>query len=261
MPGRLFQRYAGIDYSGAGTPETALTGLRVYMAEAGGEPVEIRPEADRRRHWSRRRLHLWLADLLAEGKPTLVGLDHGLSFPDGYFERHHLARDWRSFVADFMAHWPTHKPGVTVRQARDGLVGTANLRTGDARWRRVCEQRSRAKSVFHFDVPGSVASSTHAGLGWIGKLLEQPGNPAHFWPIDGWKPPRGRAVVVEGYPSLCSGYYTPEDRTPDQHDAYCLARWFEELDGRGELAALFQPEMTPEERRRAGWEGWILGVT
>ena len=78
MPGRLFQRYAGIDYSGAGTPETGLTGLRVFLAEAGGEPVEIRPETDRRRHWSRRQVHLWLAELLAEGKATLVGLDHGL---------------------------------------------------------------------------------------------------------------------------------------------------------------------------------------
>ena len=107
MPGRLFQRYAGIDYSGAGTPETALTGLRVYMAEAGGEPVEIRPEADRRRHWSRRRLHLWLADLLAEGKPTLVGLDHGCLSPMAISS----ATIWRETgVLLLQISWPTGPP-------------------------------------------------------------------------------------------------------------------------------------------------------
>jgi hypothetical protein len=257
---RLFRRYAGIDYSGAGTPETGLTGLRVYLAEPGTEPVEIRPENDSTRHWSRRSLFDWLRLALGMDGPVLVGLDHGLSFPDEYFERHHLKRDWRSFVGDFMAHWPTSLPGVTVRQAREGSVGTGSRRTGDARWRRPCEKRARAKSVFHFDVPGSVAGSTHAGLGWIGKLLEQPGDPAHFWPFDGWNPPGGRSVVAEAYPSLCSGLYHRGDRTPDQHDAYSLARWFEELDGRGTLGALFQPDLDPEERRRAAWEGWILGV-
>jgi len=260
VTGRLFQRYAGIDYSGAGTPETGLTGLRVYLADADGEPVEIRPERDKRRHWSRRSLYRWLAGLLAEGKTTLVGLDHGLSFPEDYFERHHLPRDWRVLLGDFTAHWPTDQAGVTVRQIRDGVAGTGNQRTGDARWRRLCERRARAKSVFHFDVPGSVAGSTHAGLGWIRQLLELPDDLTHFWPFDGWNPPRGQSVVAEAYPSLCSRLFQRADRTADQHDAYCLARWFEQLDGQGKLAGLFHPDLGPDEKRRAGWEGWILGV-
>jgi hypothetical protein len=36
---------------------------------------------------------------------------------------------------------------------------------GNARWRRLTEERAGgAKSVFHFDVQGSVAKSTHAGI-------------------------------------------------------------------------------------------------
>jgi hypothetical protein len=31
-----------------------------------------------------------------------------------------------------------------------------------------------AKSVFHFDVPGSVAKSTHAGLPWLRYLINSP---------------------------------------------------------------------------------------
>ena len=35
-----FARYIGIDYSGAQTPRSSLRGLRVYMAEGDGLPIE-----------------------------------------------------------------------------------------------------------------------------------------------------------------------------------------------------------------------------
>jgi hypothetical protein len=39
---------------------------------------------------------------------------------------------------------------------------------GNSRWRRLTEERAgSAKSVFHFDVQGSVAKSTHAGIPWL----------------------------------------------------------------------------------------------
>ena len=42
---------------------------------------------------------------------------------------------------------------------------TAPARMGNARWRRLTEERAgSAKSVFHFDVQGSVAKSTHSGF-------------------------------------------------------------------------------------------------
>jgi hypothetical protein len=57
----------------------------------------------------------------------------------------------------------------------------------DFRWRRLTEERSgSAKSVFHFDVQGSVAKSTHAGIPWL-RFIRQPlGKRVHFWPFDGW---------------------------------------------------------------------------
>ena len=36
-----FQRYIGIDYSGAETAESSLKGLRVYQATPGAPAVEI----------------------------------------------------------------------------------------------------------------------------------------------------------------------------------------------------------------------------
>ena len=71
------------------------------------------------------------------------------------------------------------------------------------RWRRLTEQRTRgAKSVFHFDVQGQVAKSTHAGIPWLRYLRRQLGTRVHFWPFDGWAMPAGRSAVVEVYPAL-----------------------------------------------------------
>jgi hypothetical protein len=56
--------------------------------------------------------------------------------------------------------------------------------------------------VFHFDVQGSVAKSTHAGIPCLLYLRRQLGTRLHFWPFDGWSIPAGKSVVVEVYPSL-----------------------------------------------------------
>jgi hypothetical protein len=57
---------------------------------------------------------------------------------------------------------------IYVDFVRDGVVGNGAARMGNARWRRLTEERSgTAKSVFHFDVQGSVAKSTHAGIPWL----------------------------------------------------------------------------------------------
>ena len=60
-------------------------------------------------------------------------------------------------------------------------------RSGNARWRRLTDERAGAKSAFHFDVPGSVAKSTHAGLPWLRFIRQQVGGRVHFWPFDGWE--------------------------------------------------------------------------
>jgi len=39
----VFDRYIGIDYSGAQTPASSLKGLRVYMADRSVPPTEVPP--------------------------------------------------------------------------------------------------------------------------------------------------------------------------------------------------------------------------
>jgi len=74
----MFNRYMGVDYSGALTPTASLNGLRVYVAEGDAVPAEVAPPPSLRKYWSRRGIAEWLVERLSEGVPTLVGIDHSL---------------------------------------------------------------------------------------------------------------------------------------------------------------------------------------
>ncbi len=255
-----FNRHIGIDYSGAETPDSSLKGLRVYEANRESMPVEVKPPPGPRKYWTRRGLAKWLIERLSMDVPTIVGIDHGFSFPLRYFEVHWLKPDWPIFLDDFQKHWPTDAEHTYVDFIRDGLLGDGQARSGSARWRRITEERAGAKSVFHFDVPGSVAKSTHAGLPWLRYLRNQMRDRIHFWPFDGWEIPAGKSVLVEIYPSLWSRNYPRESRTPDQHDAYVAAAWLRQVDMDGSLGAFLRPRLLPGEYPVARVEGWILGV-
>lgn len=257
---RQFSRYIGIDYSGAETPNASLKGLRVYQASDDAPAAEVSPPPSPRKYWTRRGIAEWQAERLAEDVPTLVGIDHCFSFPLRYFEFHHLPPDWDGFLDDFQHHWPTDADHMYVDFIRDGSHGDGAARGGNSRWRRLCEERCKAKSVFHFDVQGSVAKSSHAGIPWLRYLRRNLGGRLHFWPFDGWEIPGGRSVVAEVYPSLWRHAYAPDGRTPDQHDAYVVASWLREADRDGRLQTALMPELSPPQKAVAKIEGWIFGV-
>ena len=257
----VFIRHIGIDYSGAQTPTASLKGLRVYLAEGAAPPVEVLPPPSPKKYWTRRGIAEWLVERLAEDAPTLVGIDHGFSFPLRYFEAHGLPPDWPRFLDDFLRHWPTDEDHTYVDFVRNQNVGNGAVRAGNARWRRLTEERAGgAKSVFQFDVQGSVAKSTHAGIPWLRFILERVGARVHFWPFDGWDIPAGRSAIAEVYPALWSRNFHNEGRTGDQHDAFSIAAWLSRADRDSGLAAFLKPDLSPPERTLAQVEGWILGV-
>ncbi|MCS6847780.1 MAG: hypothetical protein RMN52_08705 [Anaerolineae bacterium] len=256
-----FLRFIGIDYSGARTPTDSLPGLRVYLAEGDAPPAEVRPPSGARKHWTRRGIAEWLVEQLRDGPPALVGIDHGFSFPLQYFQKYALPPDWPIFLDDFHRHWPTDEDATSVDFVREGRIGNGAARMGDRRWRRLCEIRAgAAKSVFLFDVQGSVAKSTHAGLPWLRHLRQQLGARVHFWPFDGWDAPPGRSLIAEVYPSLWRSQWPNDGRTPDQHDAYVVTAWLQHTARDGALDTFLHPALSPEERAIAEIEGWILGV-
>jgi hypothetical protein len=76
-----FERYIGIDYSGAETCESSLNGLRVYTADRASEPREVAPTTSPRKHSTRKAISHWLIERLSQPVATLVGIDHGSESP------------------------------------------------------------------------------------------------------------------------------------------------------------------------------------
>lgn len=257
-----FERYIGIDYSGAKTPTSSLKSLQVYSADWLKPPTAITPPQSQRKHWTRKGVAEWLIAQLNGSKPTLVGIDHAFSFPLRYFEKHRLSPDWPKFLDDFQEHWPTDEEHIYVCFVRDGSHGHGAKRQGDAAWLRLTEHwTATAKSVFLFDVQGQVATSTHAGIPWLRFIRNQCGERIHFWPFDGWEIPDGRSVVAEVYPSLWMKRFPIEERNTDQQAVYATAAWLRRADGNGSLSRFLNPPLEPHERTQARTEGWILGVT
>jgi hypothetical protein len=256
-----FDRYIGIDYSGAETADSSCRGLRVYVAEGSGRPKQILIPIPPQQYWTRRGLAEWLRKELEAGVPTIVGIDHGFSFPLKYFERHSPGPDWPSFLVDFQKHWPTDEPKTYIDFIRDGIVGEGSKRMGENTWLRLTEKwTATAKSVFLFDVQGSVAKSTFAGLPWLLYLLNSRKRPVHFWPFEGWDIPQGASVVAEVYPALWMRRFERDGRDGDEHAAFATAAWLQRADRDRTLGIYLSPPLTTEEQEIAEIEGWILGV-
>lgn len=262
-----FEQFIGIDYSGAEAPDTGLRGLQVFAARVGQIPEEIsNAEGYKRRNWCRRAVAHWLVERLRSGERLIIGIDHGFSFPETYFQRYGL-KSWEAFLVDFHRYWPTDEKDCMIDFIREGVwwinqTHPNGERTGKATELRLSELwTSSATSVFRMDGQGAVGKSTHAGLPWLQFLRERCGHQLHFWPFDGWQAPEGKSLIAETYPSIFRRRYPKEYRTPDQQDAYSIARWLEETVRRGALERYLNPPLTIPERKIAGLEGWILGVT
>lgn len=257
-----FQLHIGIDYSGAQTPTSRLAGLQVYAATIGHPERISTPAAPQSKswNWTRQEIAEWLIAQARSGQRFIAGIDHGFSFPLSYFERHKLT-SWPQFLDDFVAHWPTHKPHNYVDFIRFRAEGPPD-RIGDSAEFRLTEKwTSSAKSVFLFDVQGSVAKSTHTGLPWLLHIRKEVGDLVHFWPFDGWQVPDDTSVIAEVYPSIFRNRFPREARTADQQDAYAIARWLTEMDQQGFLGRYFDPPLSDDERQITNLEGWILGIS
>ena len=274
MAGRMFDRYIGIDYSGAFTPTKRFPGLAVCCAVGDADPVALPTYAKVGKNWTRTEIAHWLVKRLQEPVRTLVGIDHGFGFPIAYFNHYSdiALGNWDYFLDDFQKAWQTDELGVTVRskyyeQIERMMRGEPDdCRFGRGDWFRLTDPvEHQAKSVFDFITKkGDVAFSTHAGLPWlryIRQKLTKAQVRVHFWPFDKWEVPEGQSVVVEVYSALWNKCYKKVYQDPGghKHDAYSVARWMSETDQNGLLRPHFNPGLSEEQKHQARTEGWIFG--
>ncbi len=125
-----FDRYIGIDYSGAETPKSSLKGLRVYMADRNGPPTEVPPPPSPRKYWTRREIAEWLVERLSEKQPTLVGIDHGFSFPLRYFDEYRPAARLASISRRFSAALADGRRTSTLILCAMAFMGTVQPGVG-----------------------------------------------------------------------------------------------------------------------------------
>ena len=261
-----FDRFIGIDYSGAKTPDSSLPGLRVFIAEGNAKAREIPPPPSVRKYWTRREITQRIEKELEKSIPTIIGIDHAFSFPKKYFARYHIPHCWDKFLDDFCDHFPTDQRGANIYHMLRSGDPKIEARRGNSRWKRQTEMGNPAKSVFHFDVPGQVASSTHAGLPFL-RELRRSLRKVHFWPFDGWEVPHDasgrscKSCIVEAYPRLYLDEYSKEKfKTSHQRDAYATAMWMRDAEQDGRLKDALNPALPDHVRAAAKYEGWILGA-
>jgi hypothetical protein len=126
----------------------------------------------------------------------------------------------------------------------------------NARWRQLTEERAGgAKSVFHFDVQGSVAKSTHAGIPWFRFIRQRLGERVYFWPFDGWDIPAGRSSLPRSIRRSGAAAWPARIRQAN------ICAWLSRADQDGSHATFLELDLTPSERAVAQVEGWIVGVT
>jgi hypothetical protein len=251
-----FQRYIGVDYSGASEASTPIPGLRVYCADRQTGPAPTLDFLGKPRNWSRRRLARWLLDRLLEDIPTIVGLDHAFSYPLAAIKP--SAREsWGDFLAWFEERWPTRDR--TVREC-----STTNYRLLEKHKKelRLTDRWAPTAMPICRDWKGpNVFYSTHSGIPWLRWLRESAGNRIHFWPFDGFDVPAERSVVAEVYPRTFRRRY--EDETSlraDKRDAWLICQWLKDRDEKELLKPYFKPPLDETEQGKARVEGWILGV-
>lgn len=250
----LFQRYVGIDYSGSGKPTAANRGIKVFSVSGSASPKLVGTQSGI--GWSRTALAAWLAAELASDVPTIVGIDHGFSFPDSYFEQSGWL-NWRSMVADFFARFPTHERPVREFRAKFPTPK-------DYRALRLCERwTGSAKSTLNFEIKqGQVATSTHAGIPWLHVLRRKLGKRVCVWPFDRFQPRINRHMIAEVYPSWFKGRVEEfAGENSDERDAFRVCRWLQTRDVSDSLEAYLNlGTHKPIEMALVQREGWILGV-
>jgi hypothetical protein len=89
-------------------------------------------------------------------------------------------------------------------------IAMAWLATAPRAWAARAGGGCGQREIGHFEVQGSVAKSTHAGISWLPFIRQRLGQRVHFWSFNGWEIP---SQPGENDRSGFDSYDPPSDRT------------------------------------------------
>jgi hypothetical protein len=151
--------------------------------------------------------------------------------------------------------WSATKPAY-------GLPGSSPRGADPALYR--LSERGCACALARVGDNGTVGGQTLVGLPRVLALLDwaaQDGVPVAVWPFDGLRIDAYAArqhVALEAYPTLVRPKGVKQS---DLADALAVVRWLQRVDRAGALAAEMDlGALSPADRRRAAFEGWIAGA-
>lgn len=278
----LFDVYAFADYRGG-----QVDGPGVVLCVALGEgPVRkvagVRNRATLDAAW--RRL---LRDATDAGARVCFGQDHQYGLPLALAGELGLpSDDWRRGLAAFFGGARGEaaragRAGACARLVNDdldargrapyfwsatkpayGLPGTSPRGSDPALYR--LTERGCACALSRVGDNGSVGGQTLVGLPRVLVLLEWASRdavPVAVWPFDGLRLEAyalRQHVALEAYPTLVRPAGVKQS---DLADALAVVCWLQQRDRAGALAAeLDLGALSPADRRRVAFEGWIAGV-
>ncbi len=263
----MFQKYIGVDYSGAGDPNRSNPHLAVAIADQVMPVPIIKHQIIDGKiiNWSRKDLyHYLLQELLTSKERVAIGMDLGFSYPISILKELQLT-NWDSFLDWIVEVWDTENYSLADCKK--------NVDYKNSTLKRLVEEQytASAKSVVDLDrkqgMQGAVSYSSHTGLPWIYKLRKlKHANQIklHFWPFDGLEIAEDYHVIFEAYPTLYKKRVICEssEKSLNEHerDAYAIASWVRDRDINQVLSPYLSLEtLTPSELSLVKLEGWILG--
>lgn len=287
----MFDSFIVVDWSAANVPRTGRDSIWVCR-RCGGEEALVNPST---RHAAKTLIAEWLTMARTRDQRVLLGFDFPFGYPAGFAARLGLSgAPWRAVwdeiaalvqdddnnrnnrfdVAEALNRRVSGGPfpfwGCPALPPRSHLHSKHHRRhdsDGLAERRLVDLYIPSAQPCWKLLGAGSVGGQALTGIPVVRALRNDPRwrGQARVWPFEtGLRAPAEAPIVIaEIYPSLWAVSPLP-DEPKDRAQVRTVARFLDERDRTGDLAALFAGDrgLSPAQHSRVETEeAWTLGVT
>lgn len=263
-----FERFVGIDWSGAEKPKKGIQVAEVIV----GEPTpKLTEPGNYHFNWRRQDVFDYVMALAKDSMPTIIGLDFSFSLP--YIDRDAYFPEAENPPKTALGLWSLVE---TQCEGIDDFYGGNFIKPGGKyskyfMWQtgrgssyaeryRASERQARymgynPTSTFKCVGPGQVGTGAMAGMRWLLSLKNILGDSIQIWPFDANETANLR--IVEIYPRIFLRQFDAENliwNSDDERDALISSKAL------SEIANMPESWQIDEAANVLAKEGWIFGV-